>query len=384
MDDMKHHKSGFTLIEVVIAITLFGLLSMMVSPYFKMFMTVKNQTYIDKNTVINEKLAEGLLNWAKQSKYGQLPMFYSSQSAPWIYNFALFDPADNSATAVLPYLLQTGVPLSEINEDGTANQNVRVYQPTFYVTETVPFSSAGIGNGSIVNLNYSVAVIYMTQCGRYSSCNSGSAQLPGDSPQYDTTNLLSFKTIGTDLPATFVSTRELQRKMLTKTRENFERIRDAFAVYARTKSLGVVADDKTNWYLNAVKSAGVYTAPATVVYAPNPALELPTDHCWENWYSLKANPGILKQLGLDPLEVATNAWGGDVEFCPDYDITTHDPTTDPSATGNPNSWRKRDASPHFAGLRMNNTPLVWTIATKYFTKDPDHTFSTNNFEYGLQ
>lgn len=350
---LKSRAKGFTLLEIIIAVTLFGILSIMVSPFLKMFMTAKEQNYRDRHTVNNEKIATGLLNWAKQSQFGQLPPPYTAAGTPKNFN-SIYNPADVSATAVGPYLLQTGISPNEINDDATTNQNARVYQNVYSLTQSVPLY---FQTGPLLTLNYSVGGIYLTQCSRFASCNTGTTR-PGSTGDLTSANYTTWTTTGTDYPATLVSTLPIQKNMLELTATRLDKIRDAFINYARTKALAVSADNTTNWYLQTVIDGGGSIAPPGAI----------TADCYEAWYDLTGSSGgtankILKQIGLDPAEFGKTAWGGRVEFCPDFDLT---------------GTKGIGVTPHFGAIRIKATPITCTAAGVCTAQIPDTVTQANN------
>jgi prepilin-type N-terminal cleavage/methylation domain-containing protein len=320
-------QKGFTLLELVIAVTLLGLISISMAPVFKMFLTAKSQAYTENQAAINVRLSQGLLAHAREvSPLGQLPAPYTLASSK-LYN-APYNPADVSATAVGPYLVQTRVASQEINDDNTAAQRVRVYQRLSGLTQDVPLY---FQSGPTVRLTYDFGALYSTNCPRANtspSCNTNAALgIPGVSPVLTAANYLTWKTVSPDYPAVVFSTLQLQKEMLRLTATRLDKVRDGFASYFRAKMISASASDSTNWY------------PAPSSELPNLATTQPLTNqgCRDGWYELSSTD-ILTQIGLTASELGKTAWGGTVEYCRDYD---------PAGTGGANS------PPHFAALRIN-------------------------------
>lgn len=321
------NQAGFTMLELVIAVTLLGLVSMSMAPVFSMFLTAKTQAYQENQAAINVRLSNGYLAYAREvSALGRLPAPYS-KPADRLYN-APYNPADVSATAVGPYLVQTRVANQEINDDNTSAGRVRVYQRLAGLTQDVPLY---FQSGPAVQLTYDFGALYMTTCPRANtspSCNlNASLGIPGASPVITSTNFLTWKTVAPDHPAVVFSTLQIQKDMLRLTAVRLDKVRDGFAAYFRAKVISASASDSTNWY------------PGPSLGIPNLATITPilNQGCRDGWYDLSTTD-ILNQIGLTASELGRTAWGGTVEYCRDYD---------PAGTSGAN------APPHFAALRIN-------------------------------
>jgi prepilin-type N-terminal cleavage/methylation domain-containing protein len=323
----QQNQAGFTMLELVIAVTLLGLVSMSMAPVFSMFLTAKTQAYQENQAAINVRLSNGYLAYAREaSALGQLPAPYT-KAADKLYT-APYNPADLLPTAVGPYLVQTRVSNQEINDDNTSAQRVRVYQRLAGLTQDVPLY---FQSGPAVRLTYDFGALYMTTCPRANtspSCNfSASLGIPGVSPVLTASNFLTWKTVDPDQPAVVFSTLQIQKDMLRLTAVRLDKVRDGFAAYFRAKVISASASDSTNWY------------PAPSLGTPNLATISPLTNqgCRDGWYDLSTTD-ILNQIGLTASELGKTAWGGTVEYCRDYD---------PAGTSGAN------APPHFAALRVN-------------------------------
>lgn len=327
---MLHRPSaqgGFTLLELVIAVTLLGFVSISMAPVFNLFVTAKTQTYTESQAAINVRLSQGFLAHAREvSPLGQLPEPYTD--SPSKLHNAPYNPADVSASAVGPYLVQTRVASQEINDDNTAAARVRVYQRLQGLSQDVPLY---FQSGPAVRLTYDFGALYSTICPRSNttpSCNiNSSLGIPGASPVLTAANVLTWQTVAPDYPGIMFSTLQIQKDMLRLTSTRLDRVRDGFASYFRAKVISASASDSTNWY------------PAPSSGTPNLATLLPAINqgCRDGWYDLSTTD-ILTQVGLTATELGKTAWGGTVQYCRDYD---------PAGTGAAN------APPHFAAIRIN-------------------------------
>lgn len=351
--------NGFTLLEIIIAMSLVGLLTIMASPFFKLFMTARQQNYSIHQQLLNQKIANGLIAHAKEnSSVGSLAAPYTGAAGSCVTS-APYNPADVTATAVAPYLVQSGANSNELNTDGTAAQNVRVYQ-RIQLTQAVPLY---FQSGPLMTLPYQFGVLYMTACPKNvaggttcSACNPTAATgLPGTSQvvSANTASVNSYQIwqpAGTDSSTVAFSSLPVQKSMQLKTVDRIDKLRDAFGAYFRAKVLSAAASDFTNWY-----------PASTVGGAPNLSGGVPATNqgCRDGWYNLSdANINVLQQIGLTQEEFGRTAWGGIIQFCRDYD---------PTGTSGVNT------PPHYGALRFNRTPYAGTTAN-----NPDTTTLTNN------
>ena len=322
-------QGGFTLLELVIAVTLMGFVSISMAPVFSLFVTAKAQTYTESQAAINARLSQGFLSHAREvSALGQLPAPFTD-AASKRYN-APYNPDDVSASAVGPYLVQTRVASQEINDDNTAAARVRVYQRLQGMTQDVPLY---FQSGPSVRLTYDFGALYSTACPRANttpSCNiNSSLGIPGASPVLTAANVLTWQTAAPDYPGIMFSTLQIQKDMLRLTSTRLDRVRDGFASYFRAKVISASASDSTNWY------------PAPSMGLPNLMTITPSlnQGCRDGWYDLSTTD-ILTQVGLTASELGKTAWGAAVQYCRDYD---------PAGTGLPNT------PPHFAAIRIHKS-----------------------------
>lgn len=330
---MKSHRpnpafrhQGFTLIEALISLTLLGILTFLFGGTIGSALSLKKTADQDRQSFTNQAIGGVLLDYARTiSATGQLPAPINSGAV----RYGIYDADANLFTL----LTQARIGRTEINGDGLAADNVRVYQLIDGLTQTVPLIAQ---SGPAVTLTYQQAAIYSTACPRAGTCNTvgGPGGIPGVSGIYQASNLSTWGLTGTDYGLTMISTFALQRQMLNVTVDRLYTIRDKMALYVAEKQRAVAASDTTNYY------------PRPTVAAPASQMGTTTDchnsTAGDGWYRLD-NSNILTQIGLSTTEHGKTAWGGQIHFCPDYDIA--------GTAGN-------DQPPHYAALRISNTPVT--------------------------
>lgn len=312
---------GFTVIEMISVVAIFGLLLTIIAPLFANGNAAETREYREKNKLVNRMIGEGLEAYAtSQPSKGMLPSPYTGAG----FVSTVFNSADASASGVqlTQALTNTRITPMEINTDGSAGANVRVYQMLGGLTTSAPFE---MQSGALVTLTYQFGVIYLTQCQKAdATCNPGATGIPGSSPVLTTANYANYKVAGSDLALITVSSLPRQRSMLETTRNHLNDLQDALLSDFRAKQIIAAAGDATNFYPSASTSkAGL-----------NPGTN---QGCRDGWYSL-ATSDVLAQVQISNIQYGKTEWGGAVEFCRDYD---------PLGTKTP------DAPPHKAALRIN-------------------------------
>lgn len=319
---MKRAARGFTLTELLVTVTVLGLLTAVVAPLLGNYLSARESAYRERATLDNQRIAAALLDFAAtQTPRATLPAPYTGAG----YTKTVFNPADTSPTglALQQGLYSTGVSPAAINDDGYQSRRVRVYQVVAGIQHQVPLYYR---SGPLVTLSYDYGVLYQTTCQRLdASCNPRAVTgVPGDSPELKAANFTSWAVAGEDYPATHLSTLPLQMAMLSATAQRVDRIRDKLTWYLRDRQIAASAGDETNWF------------PGTGLGGKDPLL---TQGCRDGWYSLLTS-NVLPALGVAPEEYGVTAWGGVIEYCRDFD---------PDASGQPNK------PPHYAALRMNRS-----------------------------
>lgn len=337
---LRSSQAGFTLVEMMIATTLLGLMSLILSPSFRTFLAMRDQAYAERQTYINTKLSQAMLAYAKSPPagipVGSLPPPYSYPTGK-IFNAPV--NMTGSANSLWPYAQQQGLSAQDVNDDGTPTANLRVYQRATGLGADAYMFYQG---GPSVRLTYELGAIYMTKCARKATCNSNSTPTTQTSPVPTKLSLTSYATWAPPSDASglvFVSTLPLQKEMLELTAQRLDRLRESF--------------------INYFKAKGTYPSPlaASPMETSAPSGNL---GCRNGWYQLDAptvTPSISNdiplQIGISQVEDTRTAWGGPIYYCQDYD---------PSGTSG------RNAAPHYAALLVRKAiseaspPDVYTPA----------------------
>jgi len=323
-------QAGFTLLEMLIVVVLIGVLGVLTSALFPMFTSYSEQNYRLEQKLINEKVGMGLTAWAaSQSPQGQMPTPYTGNGyTSAIVNISSSAPAD---LALMDLIRRNGVDANQINKDGSASQNVRVFQLLPGITESFPLFP---DSGPNATLTYQLGVIYSTTCSLSgSACNpSPSLGIPGASPVLTSANRSTWDVVAPDLSAAYISTLPLQRSKLAVTGSRLRRISNEMVKYFNLLRISAAPTATTNFY-------PVPNGPG----APNLSGGAPAANmgCRDGWYNLgAANVNVLDQLALPKAELGVTAWGGAIQYCRDFD---------PLGTNGPN------AEPHYGALRINGS-----------------------------
>ena len=302
-------QSGFTLVELLVVALVLSFLAVALAPIFGSIASSWARAQNEKSKLYNGYLGDALVSYAQENlavgAAGTLPAPYTGAG----YTSTVFNPSDVSANgiALKQKLTQQNVPITEINDDGTAGANVRVYQRVAGLTQQMPMY---FQSGPLVTLTYQYGAIYMTACMKSASaCNPSPATgVPGSSAALTALNYTTWTTSGTDGAAYMFSSLPVQRSMLIKTTNNLDRLRDYFVSYYRASQQKAAAADTTNWYPPGASSlAG--QPPGT------------NQGCRDGWYNLGTDPTILQKVGLTSTELGSTAWGGAIQYCRDYDPT---------------------------------------------------------------
>lgn len=314
---------GVTLAELVITLLVITVLFVAMSPTYAYLTTALRNTYSAQQVANNQNIAMAFSAYAANSTaLGTLPTPYTGAG----YTKTVYNAADVTVpgAALTQTLTQSGITPAQINDDGTAAANVRVFQSVTGLTQQVPMY---FQSGPVVTLTFQYGAIYMTTCLKSTaSCNPTVATgVPGSSAAMTAANYATWASSGTDYPASFVSTLPIQKNMLTTTTQRLDKLRDSFLAYFRAQQVTALAGDATNWYPADATDSLLGATPGT------------NQGCHDGWYSLSSSI-VLGTVNLSSTEYGATAWGGDVQYCRDYD---------------PTGAKAADASPHSAAIRIN-------------------------------
>lgn len=318
---MFRNSSGFTLIEVLIAIVVAGVLGALATSQLAVFSASHDLVKSERAKEDNRKAGLGLLEEARENN-GRLPAPYTGGA----FNSVVADPANAS---LVSNLINSGLENSTINSDGSIGQRVRAYQ-RITVTENVPFFLEG---GETVSLVYDIGVVYQTNCLiTDTSCNPSSTGLSGSSALLTSSNVQTWDVTGTDRHPYMFSTFKLQRQMVNKTVDKMMAIRDALKTAFYNAMLSSPPGDATNFYPAPLGAGAPDLSGADVTL---------NEGCRDGWYALNASSvNVLSQINLVPSSYyGITSFGGRIEYCRDYD---------PSNT-------TANSPPHGVAIRINRS-----------------------------
>lgn len=302
--------------ELILTMVVAGVVSLWLSGFIDQAMAVFSVAKDESESAKNGRLASVVLDYAASvSPTGSLPVPYSSGTT----KYAIYDGADVNMQALLT---EARISPKEANGDGNGQDYVRVYQVVSGLTSSVPLYGT---TGPAVTLSYDQGVIYSTHCARADACNTtGTSGIPGSSVAFTSANLTTFSLGGDDYGLQRFSTLSIQRQKLSRTVETIDTIRTRLQELFREKQRIAAASDTSNFY------------PRQITTVAAAAVGTTTDCHNDGWFRLD-NSDILKQIGLQPADSGVTAWGGQIQYCPDYD---------------PLGTAGNDAPPHFAALRF--------------------------------
>lgn len=333
--DQSMREQGFTLVELVVSITIIGVISLIMAPIFGDMVAAQSSAWRERGKLVNRSISQAFLQYAATiSTTGSLPAPHSNAASS--LHSVPFNPTDTALGALLQ---QQQVSLSEVNDDGRNARNVRVYQRVAGLTQSAPLYAQ---SGPVATLTYDYGVIYSTQC-PIADTNCNKATWPRGSSQLTSTNYQTWMPVAPDFGEVHVSSLSIQKQMLAMTAQRADRIRDAFQTYFRGRQIVAASNDDTNFYPNST------TSPSLAVGSPST-----NQGCIYSWMALDTSD-ILDMVGLSKEEYGKTAWGGRFEYCRDYD-----------ATGTAGA----DESPHYGAIRFRKSVSSGSA--------PDTTTASNN------
>jgi len=333
-------QKGFTLIEMLIALVVLGLMILTVQPMLNMAFTFIEKSMQMEEILNNKKLGDALVEYARNRdgvSRNRLPApVYAADDS---VNGGLYDPTktDSESLALARTLLAAGVQTNAINFDSTAAKNARVYQVVSGQTIEVPYYGS---TGDKVTLTYDYGVLYATKCMRASACykNATAANPPGDSAQITAATIASWGIAGQDQPPIAFSTLDNQKQLLRATAGRVNQLSERFVTDFHNKIRLAAADSTLNFF--ETNTGGLALGNV------DPALNF---GCRDGWYALSAaNVDVLTKLGLNKSEMGVTAWGAPISYCRDFD---------PAGTG---TWND---PPHYGALMINKNMISTAVPT---------------------
>lgn len=305
---------GFTLVELLIGIIVLGILAVVLTPYFSAVRTAQLQAYTEKQRLINQRIASGLVRYASEhSTTGALPAPYTATGV----NSGPIDTTDGDLTAIMQ---ETGIDPGEFNDDGRSSPRVRVYQRAAVTGYETPLF---VRSGPLVLLDYHIGAVYITDCIKGTACD---ADIPGASAELTAANRATWNITAPDSAVARLSSLPVQKRMMALTASRMNAIRDALTGYATAKILAAAPGDTTNHY------------PGSGMSGLDP-LVAANQGCRDGWYPLNdASVNVLPLVGLTKSEYGVTAWGGAIQYCRDYD---------------PSGSLGAGTPPHYAAIRVN-------------------------------
>lgn len=328
--NMRFQK-GFTLIEVLIATVVIGIISLILIPSTQSLFSAKHQHYIEKENHKSVTIAKSLLQYADSrsgDEAARLPDPYTGDG--YFSSIVNLDPA--SAHAKLREIIMlNGISPMNINDDDTAGRSVRVFQKIAIENESVPFySNAPLPE---VDISYDYGVVYMTACSYYdSSCNDaplgGHRDEISDLVDVDENWLIDTE----DLAPYMISTRDLQNKRLRGLEDQVRTIREHIVAEHRARQRNTDAEilyavqrvhpdnDEFGGSMTTTDWKNAIDAGVSASFS-NDAFNCFKLAGHDYWYDLgDSSNDLLSYLGLDVNVYGDTPWGGNIEYCPIYNI----------------------------------------------------------------
>lgn len=284
-------KDGFTLIEILIATIVVGVISMILVPVTQTMLDARDTHYRTQQDKLSLETAHALLEYADKqdgSNAGRLPA-----------------PNDNSVDTgdsdVFEMLLVRGVPATQIEHDDTQAENKRVYA-RIQSDVQVPFFRDS--QEPKVELKFDYGIVYLAACPQAEFPCSESRSVPTNISDLDDDDWL-YDT--EDLEPQVVSTEDMQLERLRGLEERIRDIRDRILADFRERQRDVEAKD-----ISDVDRIDNSSAPS--------ATSVGSGTCNSTWRTLDGGT-MLSELGLQPEVYGETPWGGDVTYCNDYEAS---------------------------------------------------------------
>jgi len=314
--NINFRQTGLSIAELLISITLLGVISTLTINGFLMNNAMNMATYNQVQTINNQSIASALLLSAKNDTESKLPEPYTGDGVnageKYVSTIVNLASSKQKDVDLIGYIQQQGLSASEANNDNKPVPNVRVYQKVSGLTKTMKLYTL---SGPDVTLTYDFGVVYQSQCPLIDTvCNKAPVPSTSHVIKNDNTedSYTKWKTIDDDFGAAFVSTLPLQESMLTLTLSRLDTIRSNLLAASAQYRLGI-DQGSSNGFPTPISTVGPQLYQSGKDASNNQG-------CHDGWYALK-RWDLLAQIGLGQKEYGETAWGGELEYCRDYDLS---------------------------------------------------------------
>lgn len=317
---LKNHQHGMVGMQEMLLLTLtIAIIGGVFASKSDNIVGLSQRARIERATTENRLIADALYDYARlHTDKGNL-------SAPGTDN-RVYNPAAVEAPTLESLFGQAGLATAEINTDGMAAGNARVYQRATGFSMNVPLFGK---NGTSVALNYEIGTVYLTNC-PYGTASCYTNGRPGNSATLTSANATTWTADTNDIAPAMISTLPLQRAKLAATVSTLNVLRDRITEYVTEQQRAAAADITTNFWPKRLNNS--------LKGLDGKASAAANGNCHDGWYNLSSDT-VLTNVSLDTAEHGKTAWGAAIEFCRDYD---------PAGAG-------ANTPPHYAALRIHKS-----------------------------
>lgn len=309
--------SGFALFEMVLAVALFGLISLFIADMADSLKSAIERGYKERQSADNLRLVSLFREYtAQQEAFGL--MENPSLPAPWWSpatknNSAFVDPS--GADGFSQFLASRGITPEMANTDGKSNPRVRVYQKAQGLK-----SIEHIRGGTKVEVAYDMGVLYLSDCKKNETCNTNlsTGDIPGGNPFTNATRT-TWKPAVTDVGLVMFSNYDVQKGRLKRTEETLETVLKSIRTFSEVTGEFPRIDPPP-------ANPGDSHPVSELCGEPPPARDLhgevfdPLSNagCATTWVIGTCMNNWLQKMGLNPDRYGTTDWGTKIYYCRDY------------------------------------------------------------------
>lgn len=294
------------MVELLISVVILGVMSVAVAMNFASLNSMFRFGQEERQYAISYNVANALIDHARSEGKGRLPDPVNFSG----YRSAVTNTSINN-NPMIDYLIANNVAPELALHDGSASQRVRVYQK-FTRTTNIPVEGFG---GQTVQIQFDVGAVYHTNCMLGTACMTSGSR-PGDSANFQESTFNSWATSGEDGAAVTFSTQHIQASLWRRTHDRLMEARNALADLKTSRMFQADADSVLTENFNPVPSS----------HSENSSR---TDNCWHGWLRLDTATSVLQQVGLSPQLYGLTPWGGQIQYCANYDPSNSGRTTPP-------------------------------------------------------